>query len=206
LSASGEAVKIPSKIRAGDTVVWRDEATVDVFGAPIDGSNHSLTYYLRTNHNHQGATVAGVTVVGTPAGSGWTFTIPAATTAGFVADDWYFQAVATANAGGAKTTLGSGSLTVEANLAYAGQPSAFDGRSQAQKDLDAVQAAIRSLMSGGAVQEYRIGTRNLKRYDLAELLALESRLKAVVARENKAAMIANGLGNPHNMFVRFGGR
>ena len=93
---------------------------------------------------------------------------------------------------------------VEPSLAYSKQPSAFDGRSQSQKDLDACQAAIRSLMSGGAVQEYRIGTRSLKRYDLAELLALESRLKAQVARESKAAMIANGLGNPHNLFVRFG--
>ena len=79
---------------------------MDVFGAPIDGSTHGLTYYLRTNHNHQGATVAGVTVVGTPQGSGWTFTISAATSAGFVADTWYFQAIATANVGGAKTTLG----------------------------------------------------------------------------------------------------
>lgn len=202
--ASGEAVKIPSKIRAGDTVVWVDGPSVDAFGAPIDGSTHGLTYYLRTDHNHQGATVAGVTVVGTPAGSGWSFTISSTTSAGFVADTWYFQAVATANAGGAKTTLGTGSIQVEPSLAYTGQPSAFDGRSQAQKDLESVQGAIRSLMTGGAVQEYRIGTRSLKRYDLAELIALESRLKAEVARENKAALIANGLGNPHNLFVRFG--
>ena len=41
-------------------------------------------------------------------------------------------------------------------------------------------------MAGGATQEYRIGNRSLKRYDLADLIALESRLKAQVARENKA--------------------
>jgi len=192
-------VKIPSKIRAGDTVVWVDEPSVHAFGAAIDSSNHGLTYYLRTNTASEGATVVGVAE-----GSGWKFTITAGTSAAFDAGVWYFQAVATANAGGAKTTLGTGQLTVEPSLSYAGSPGAFDGRSQAQKDLEACQAAIRSLMSGGAVQEYRIGTRSLKRYDLAELLALESRLKAEVARENKAAMIANGLGNPHNLFVRFG--
>lgn len=192
-------MKIPSKIRAGDTVVWVDEPSVDVFGAAIDSSNHGLTYYLRTNTASEGATVVGVAE-----GSGWKFTITAGTSAAFDAGVWYFQAVATANAGGAKTTLGTGQLTVEPSLSYAGTPGAFDGRSQTQKDLEACQAAIRSLMSGGAVQEYRIGTRSLKRYDLAELLALESRLKAEVARENKAAMIANGLGNPHNLFVRFG--
>jgi hypothetical protein len=194
-------VKIPSKIRAGDTVVWKDEPSVDVFGAPIDSATHTLTYYLRTNTASEGATVVGVAE-----GSGWKVTLPANTTANFDAGVWYFQAVVTAVAGGDKTTLGSGQFEVLPSLSYAGTPGAFDGRSQAQKDLEACQAAIRALMSGGAVQEYRIGTRSLKRYDLAELLALESRLKAEVAREQKAAMIANGLGNPHNLFVRFGGR
>jgi hypothetical protein len=201
LSANGEAVKIPSKIRAGDTVVWKDEPSVDVFGAPIDSATHTLTYFLRTNVNHEGATVVGVAD-----GSGWKVTLTSVATTGFDAGIWYFQAVATAVSGGAKTTLGSGQVEVLRSLGYDGLPGAFDGRSQAQKDLDAVQAAIRSLMSGGAVQEYRIGTRSLKRYELGELLALESRLKGEVVREQKAAMIANGLGNPHNLFVRFGGR
>lgn len=192
-------MQIPSKIRAGDTVVWKDDPSVDVFGAPIDSSTHTLTYYLRTNVNHEGATAVGVAD-----GSGWRLTLSAATSAGFDAGTWYFQAVATAVAGGAKTTLGTGQIEVLPSLSYAGTPGAFDGRSQAQKDLESVQAAIRSLMSGGAVQEYRIGIRSLKRYDIAELLALESRLKAEVAREQKAALIANGLGNPHSLYVRFG--
>ena len=46
--------------------------------------------------------------------------------------------------------------------------------------------------------------RSLKRYDLADLLALESRLKAQVARENKAQIIDSGLGDPNNLFIRFG--
>ena len=196
-------MNIPAQIRAGDTVAWRDEAARDNLGNAISGATHGLTYYLRTNHNHQGATVAGVTVAGTPAGSGWTFTIPANTTNGFVADQWFWQAVATATVGGAVTTLGAGQLTVLEGLDYTGQPSAFDGRSQAQKDLDAVQAAIRSIISGGAVAEYTIGSRRLKKMEMADLLALESKLKVEVKREQAAAMVANGLGNPHNLFVRF---
>ena len=94
-------------------------------------------------------------------------------------------------------------MTLVASLA-SGTPVAFDGRSQAQKDLEAVQAAIRTIISGGAVAEYRIGTRSLKKYELSELLTLESRLKAEVVREKKAEMIANGLGNPSSLFVRFG--
>ncbi len=184
---------------AGDTVGWIDEATTDVLGNAIDSSSHSLTYYLRTNASGEGATVNGVAD-----GSGWRFTIAAATTADFAAGTWYFQAVATATSGGAKTTIGQGQFTVTASLGYSGTPGAFDGRSQAQKDLEAVQTAIRSLLSGGVVQEYRIGQRSLKRYELADLLALETKLKADVAREQKAESIANGLGNPHSLFVRFG--
>ena len=194
-------MKIPSTIRAGDTVQWLDDAAVDALQRPITSTTHNLTYFLRTNKNAESATVTG-----TASGAGWSFTIDAATSAGFDAGAWYFQAVATAISDGAKTTLGAGSLTVLPSLSYSGTAGAFDGRSQAEQDLDAVTAAIRALMTGGAVREYRIGERQLARYSLTELLQLQSRLKAEVAREKKAEMIANGMGNPHAVFVRFGPR
>lgn len=194
-------MKIPSNIRAGDTIKWTDPPTQDTLGNPVSNATHSLIYYLRFNANHEG-----VTVVDTHSGSDWLFTISATTSAGMDPGTWYFQAVATALVGSHKTTLGSGQLTVAPNLAYTGQPGAFDGRSQAEKDLEAVETAIRSLSSGGGVQEYRIGTRSLKRYDMGDLLVLRDRLKAQVVREQKANMIANGLGNPHSVFIRFGSR
>jgi len=74
---------------------------------------------------------------------------------------------------------------------------------RSRQDLEAIQLAIRTLIAGGAVQEYKIGNRNLKRYDLADLIQLEGRYKAEVKREEQAELMANGLGNPRNMFVRF---
>jgi hypothetical protein len=53
------------------------------------------------------------------------------------------------------------------------------------------------------VAEYTIGNRRLKKLEMADLLALESNLKASVKREQAAQLQANGLGNPHNLFVRF---
>lgn len=120
------------------------------------------------------------------------------------ATSYAWQAVAEAIAGGALTTIGTGSIQLLPSLAYTGSPAAFDGRTQAQQDLDAVQAAIRARISGGAVDEYTIGNRRLKRMQLNDLLMLESRLKAEVARERSAEMIANGMGNPRNLYVRFG--
>ena len=189
-------MNIPTTIRAGDTVKWRDDASVDVFGNEITSSDWTLKYYLRTNTASEGATSTGSAY-----GTGWEFTLSASTTADFDAGNWYWTAVATKDS--EVITLGNGSLTVEAALTYSGTPGAFDGRSQAQKDLDAVQAAIRAIVDGGVVQEYRIGTRNLKKYDLPDLIQLEGKLKAEVKREQQAELIANGLGNPRNMFVRF---
>lgn len=189
-------MNIPTTIRAGDTVKWRDDASVDVFGNEITSSDWTLKYYLRTNTASEGATSTGSAY-----GTGWEFTLSASTTADFDAGNWYWTAVATKDS--EVITLGNGSLTVEAALTYSGTPGAYDGRTQAQKDLDAVQAAIRAIVDGGVVQEYRIGTRNLKKYDLPDLIQLEGKLKAEVKREQQAELIANGLGNPRNMFVRF---
>ena len=192
-------MNIPKKIYAGTTIKWRDDSAVGPLNESITSGtgNWSLTYYLRTNTASEGHTV-----VGTSYGTGWEFTISATDSADFDAGDWYWQAIATK--GAESLTLGYGNLTVEASLSYTGAGNLkFDGRTQAQKDLEAVQTAIRTLLAGGAVQEYRIGNRNLKRYDLADLIQLEGRLKAEVKREEQAELIANGLGNPRNMFVRF---
>ena len=189
-------MNIPSEIRAGDTIQWRDVEGVDNLGNTVSSAAYTLTYYLRFNAASEGATV-----VGTAYGTGWEFSIAAATSAGFDAGTWYWQAVATKT--GSTITLGSGQSTVLAALSYSGTPAALDGRSQAQKDLDAVQAAIRAIVAGGVAKEYTIGNRSLKKYDLTDLLALETKLKADVNREQKAQLIANGLGNPFNLFVRF---
>ena len=189
-------MNIPSEIRAGDTIQWRDVEGVDNLGNTVSSAAYTLTYYLRFNAASEGATV-----VGTAYGTGWEFSIAAATSAGFDAGTWYWQAVATKT--GSTITLGSGQLTVLAALSYSGTPAALDGRSQAQKDLDAVQAAIRAIVDGGAVQQYSIGNRSLTKMRIEDLLQLEGKLKADVKREQMADLIANGLGNPHNLFVRF---
>lgn len=188
-------MNIPSTIQAGDTIQWRDVEGADNLGNVIGSADYSLTYWLRTNTASEGSSVTG-----TAYGTGWEFTISAATSGGFDAGTWYWQAIA--SKAGSVVTLGAGQLTVERALSYAGTPGAFDGRSQAQIDLDAVQAAIRTIISGGAKQ-YTIGSRSFTKLDLGELMERESKLKAEIKREQMAELIANGLGNPHNLFVRF---
>jgi hypothetical protein len=189
------AIPIPAQIRAGDTVKWRVDASRDSFGNAVSSANWSLSYYIRSNTAGEG-----VTVTGTAYGAGWEFTLSATDSATLDAGDYYWQSIATY--GSEKLTLGAGQLQVLAALNYSGTPGAYDGRTQAQIDLDAVQAAIRAIISGQAKQ-YSIGGRSFTKLDLADLMQRESTLKAEVKREQKAALIANGLGNPHNLFVRF---
>ena len=186
----------PSTIRAGDTVRWRAAETVDNLGNAVTSADWALTYYLRANTAGEGATITA-----TAAATGWEAVIPAVTSASFDAGQWFWQAIA--SSGSDKLTLGAWQVTVLAALDYSGTPGAFDGRTQAEQDLVAVQAAIRALISGGAVKQYSIGNRSLTKYDLKDLVMLESQLKAQVKREQAAQLAANGLGNPHNLFVRF---
>ena len=82
-------------------------------------------------------------------------------------------------------------------------PKAFDGRTTAQKTLDLINTAIDNILKGGAVQEYKIGTRTAKKYDLPELYMLRTQYLSEVNLEKQAQLMANGLGNPRTMYVRF---
>ena len=127
--------------------------------------------------------------------------LSAAVTGAWDAGTWYWQRKITS--GSDVVITGSGTTTVLASLAYTGTPEAFDGRSQAEQDLDAVQAAIRAIISGQSKQ-YSIGSRSFTKLDLGVLMQREAQLKALVARERAAERAAQGLPSTQNMFVRFG--
>ena len=189
----------PNEIRAGDYVQWRIPASQDVFGNSISSPDWSVVYYLRTNTGPIGATINSSAF-----NDGFQFTIASNVTATFTAGDWFYQAVAN-KSGAEKQTIYTGQFKVLESLEYSGTAVNYDGRSQVEKDLATIQIAIRNIISGGAIQEYKIGTRTAKKYELSELIQLESRYKAELVREKQAEMIANGLGNPRATFVRFNG-
>ena len=198
MSLIGEKkVTFPNEIRTGDYVQWRIPASQDVFGNSISSPDWSVVYYLRTNTGPIGATINSSAF-----NDGFQFTIASNVTATFTAGDWFYQAVAN-KSGAEKQTIYTGQFKVLESLEYSGTAVNYDGRSQVEKDLATIQTAIRNIISGGAIQEYKIGTRTAKKYELSELIQLESRYKAELVREKQAEMIANGLGNPRATFVRF---
>jgi hypothetical protein len=183
--------KIPPTLFAGDSISWVEPPTDD------RGSDQwSSVLWLRFNQANEALTVSG-----SPVAEGWRFTISAQTSGAMDFGTWYWQRRIAREL--ESVTVGTGTVSVERSLAYTGSAAAFDGRSQARQDLEAVQAAIRAIVRGGAVSEYTIGTRRLKKMTLAELVMLEDRLKRDVSKEDRAQKIANGLGDPRKLSIRF---
>ena len=189
-------MNIPASLRAGTTVTWRDDSLVDPYGDPIQSTDSwVLKYYIRTN------SASGLTATGSTYGTGWQFDLSTSDTAPLTKGDYFWQAIVSKS--GTEYSVGTGALEVLQSLAYTGSVSSIQEKSQDLQDLESVQSAIRTLVSGGVVKEYSIGGRSLKKYELGELRALETQLKYELKREQKAELIRNGLGNPHQMFVRF---
>lgn len=191
-------MEIPAIIVQGDTITWRDTPTQDNLGNSISSPLWTLTWYF-AGHGHN------LTVVSTAYSGGWETSLTSVQTAGLTVTTLTKQPYswqATASYGASKVTIGTGMLHVEQNLATAANN--YDGRTQSEIDLAAVQAEIRARISGGMTIEYEIGSRRLKKEPMTALLELESRLKMIVSKERQAQSIANGLGDPRNTFVRFG--
>jgi len=190
------SILVPKLVYAGDTVIFDVPAFTNSVGTQIDSGTYTLKWYARTNTASEGATITGVAE-----GDGWRITVPSSTTSGFDAGTWTWQAIASYSSD--QYTAGRGQFTVKATAEYSGTPAAFDDRSRAEIDLEKVETAIRTLATGGMVQEYTIGGRNLKRYKMGELLQLRDNLKAEVDRERRAEKVRQGLGNPGVTRVRF---
>jgi hypothetical protein len=188
---------VPATIRAGTTVRWVEPPAVDLDGNAATSATWTLISYLRTNTASEGAAVTGTA----RSDGGWDMAITATTSSAFDAGTWYWETRATS--GATVLTVGAGTTQVLPGLSYAGTPGAFNGQSQAEQDLVAVQAAIRAIVSKGAKQ-YSIGSRSFTTNDLGQLMEREAQLKAIVARERAAEKVAAGLGDPRSLFVRFG--
>ena len=189
-------ILVPPQVYIGDTIEFVVPAFNNPMGEQVDSGSYTLKWYARTNENGKGATVTGVAE-----DDGWKISVSPETTALFVVGNYTWQAIATKS--GAQYTAGRGQFSVKASAAYENTPAAFDDRSRAELDLQKVEESIRTLASGGMVQEYTIGGRNLKRYKMGELLSLRDTLKAEVDRERRAEKIRQGLGNPGVTRVRF---
>lgn len=184
-------MNIPKTLVAGDSATWKDSRTCDNLRNSISSPDWTLHYAIR------GPSVLDITAQ--DENGVWVSRVLATDSLPLVPGRYYWQAYATK--GTERITLGSGDIDIMPNLGTA--EINFDGRTQAKKDLDSCQAAIRSLLTGGAVRKYVIAGREVEKMSVADLLVLESNLKGQVLRENRQKKIASGQGDPMSVLVRF---
>lgn len=97
----------------------------------------------------------------------------------------------------------SGELTIEPDPST--QVQGFDGRSQAQKAVDDLRAALATYVSSqGAIASYTIAGRSVTFRDPGQISAQLSFWRNEVFKERRAEKLAEGLADPKNVFVRWG--
>lgn len=176
----------PSEIIAGDSIAWT--ITLDDYPA---SAGYSLSYALVKS----GALIG---IASSPDGDDHAVSLSAATTAGYAAGIYDYQAYVTLDADRYKVE--DGSITVKPN--FAAQTSGYDNRSHAKKVLDAID----SLLEGKAasdVSSYSIAGRSLTKYSPAELLDLRKYYHKLYRQEIQAAQRKAGKSTGSLVKVQF---
>jgi hypothetical protein len=167
--------KEPKFFTKGETISW----TREFCDYPAD--EWTLTYYFRGRIN-------GFNVVAAADGTAYLAEIPG--NLSNAAGVYQWQAHVT-NADSERFVVDSGEIEILANLADVNVAAAYDPRTQAEIDLE----AVRTMLSGKAtkdVQAYTIGNRQLQHISIEELLKLEENLKLRVIRERRAKHLKKG--------------
>lgn len=186
-------MNIFSTLASGDSATWKDAPFTDTQGKSYDSSAYTLKYEIRGP--------VSLTLNATPSATGWQTTITTTQSATLTPGTYYWSAYLTRT--GERVTVGTGVFVITTDLS--GTLANYNGQSQEEKDLQAIKDEITARVSGGLAYEYTIGNRSLKKEPLTALLELKDRYERLVRRQREAEMVANGLGNPRRVMVRFSG-
>jgi hypothetical protein len=180
----------PERISPGETIEWLKSLT-DY--RPGDG--WALTYYFRN------ASGTGFDATATASGNSWEVSVVVPTNVEAGRIDWE----AWVSKGAEERLVDKGAATVEASLKVLAADAQHDGRTQAERDLEAVRAALVPSSAAG-VQEYEIGgpgsNRRIRYFDKSALLALETSLAQRVNSERRAEARRQGAPYFKNIYLR----
>lgn len=180
----------PAFIQAGDTVKW--QRTLPDYPA---SAGWVLAYRL--------INAAGkIDIPAAADGDAHLITVAAATSAGYAAGAYDWQAFVTL--GAERYTVGAGRVVIRPNLAA--QAAGFDARSTARKALDDLRAALAAwLTNSGTVQEYEIAGRRMKFRSMVEVKQLLDFWRVEESRAQRLINLAAGLPAGNRILTRMGG-
>jgi hypothetical protein len=180
----------PTEVVVGDTWTWkRDDLAVD-----YPPASYALSYVLKI----EGSTASPISLTASESGNEYRVTVAAATTAGYTAGTYRWDAYMTRSSDNARVRIGFGQLVVLPNRAT----STVDPRSHAQKVL----AAIEALLEGRSTQDvnsYSIKDRSLSKMTAEELVQWREYYRREVNREKINERVRLGKSTGRTMAVRF---
>lgn len=178
----------PTEVISGDTIQWKIAEDADYTIA----DSWVMTYAFVNSGNH-------FDITATDNGDNYHLaTITAAESAALTAGMYKWQSYITKAT--ERYPVDSGTLVIQPN--FAAETGGYDDRSHWQIVLDNVEAVIQ----GRATRDqssYTVSGRQLSRTPVADLILLHDKAKSNVASEERAEIIANGLGNSGTIKVRF---
>lgn len=180
----------PLSVVAGDTLKWKKSSLAN-FPSP----EWVLTYELRSPVL---STPIQITAVQDGTTSDYSITVPAVTSALWIAGEYSWSAFVTK--GTERKQIDSGSMDVQPDLAQASAD--FDGRSYVKKVLDALQALILGKATKDQ-QSYSINGRSISRLTPEELITWENHYKHLYQKEKRANDLKKGIGAPTKISTRF---
>ena len=185
-------MNIFATLPSGDSAIWLDDPVTLPDGRTADASAWVMTYYLRGP--------AALDIVASAAGKNWSTTLTATASIGLTAGvyAWTARIVKAVE----RITIGSGQSVITPDLTSL--TGVFDPRSKAQIALEACESAMATFnATGGKVKKYEIAGRTMEFQTIGDLMTLHSFWKAKVMSELSSQSVANGLGNPRNLYTRF---
>lgn len=180
------------KITLGDTLNFATTVT----GYP---ASEGWTLYYRLVPA-SGSVILLTAAVDDDNADGYRVQVSAATTAGWAAGEYSWASWVELT--GQSYSLSSGRCTLLPNPRTAA--AGLDVRSDAEVALANVTATIQGRATS-AVLEYEIAGRRLKYIPIADLIALEAKLQAAVAAEQRVSDMAKGYPDKRKVYVRMSG-
>jgi len=174
----------PDEIVAGETLVWTRNLS------EYPPATWTLSYEFR------GA--GSFTITATASAGLHSVSVPFATTDAYPVGDYWWSSYVTDGTSRYRVDTGQAKVVKDFSDATAG----FDGRSHAQRTLDAIEAMIEGRATK-ADTSITIGDRSIKRLSPAELVQWRSVYRAEVKAEKKALRRKRGLDTQNSVWVQF---
>jgi hypothetical protein len=180
--------KVPESVTAGDTVQWQ-----------INLSDYLASDGWVLNYKLVKAS-GGIEIVSAPSGDDHLVSVPAATSAGWVAGTYSYQAYVD-GVDSQRFTVDTGTIVIKPNIAA--EAAGYDNRTPARKLLDVLDGFLADYGSKAYQQEYEFNGRRQRWTSPGDFLSFRSKVRAEVLREEAKERAARGESTRKKIYVRF---